>query len=203
MRLGTTRRNQKHSFLWVLTLSQVQKFAGINIFRHVRSAESSWKCAVGFVRRNSAIFRTHPQGGSKDSSTVLLSFEPPCGCVRKIAELRRTKPAGSRRASTVASTVAKYFFRLSFSQPDSKFKLRSPNNVGLVYQLSAAYPCCQWAFLWEVVVVTPAALEPRRRVLPRCNRAATVSLFRRPRRGVFGEKTSTPRPTPLLQPTPF
>ena len=51
---------------------------------------------MGFVRRNSAIFRTLPQGGLKDAGTVPVpaSFKPPCGCVRKIAELRRTKPAG-------------------------------------------------------------------------------------------------------------
>ena len=64
------------------------------IFRHVRSAGTSPKSPAGFVRRNSAIFRTHPQGGSKDAGAAPASFEPPCGCVRKIAELRRTKPAG-------------------------------------------------------------------------------------------------------------
>ena len=61
-----------------------------------RQANRTWgdiaQSAVRFVGRNSAIYRTHPQSGSEDSSTVLLSFEPPCGCVRQIAELRPTKP---------------------------------------------------------------------------------------------------------------
>ena len=44
------------------------------IFRHVRSAESSWESAVGFVGRNSAFCRTHPQGGLKDAGAAPASL---------------------------------------------------------------------------------------------------------------------------------
>ena len=58
-----------------------------------------WLLAAGFVRLNSAIFPAHPAGGLKDAGATPASFEPPCGCVRQIAEFSRTKPAASSAIS--------------------------------------------------------------------------------------------------------
>ena len=68
---------------------------------------------MGFVRRNSAFFRMHSQDGSieKDAGAAPASFEPPCGCVRRKAELRPTKPAASSAISPHVRLPV-FFFRV-------------------------------------------------------------------------------------------
>ena len=75
---------------------------------------------AGFVQRNSAISRTLSYGGSKDAGMLPASFEPPCACVRKIAELRRTKPVPAAGLDFADRTCRNMLFACFPPQRDSK-----------------------------------------------------------------------------------
>ena len=113
----------------VLSLAKTSYFfvLMVRVGLRKRQANRTWgdiaQSAVGFVRRNSAIFRTHPQGRSKDAGAAPASFKPLCGGVRQIAEFSRPKPASSSAISPQVR-FACLFLNPTLSTPGARSRER-------------------------------------------------------------------------------